>query len=254
MIYMFYGTDSASKQARIAELFAKSKAEKEILASDEIESPSFLMSFLLNSSLFSDQRFVILQNISQKSELANYVIDNFDNVKKIPNITLIFSESELDRRGVFYKTFGKTAEEFVITENVLNEKLNLPQTFMGETFSLTNNILRGQNAKALQIISKIEQANFGSDDEAFRLFGLISTQLLQFLMIKSADGKTSLTKIALDMNAKSDYALKQLQNAGAKLSRKDAQKLTKLAADLDKKLKTSEIKPWQAVKRLCAGI
>ena len=254
MIKLLFGTGVGEKQAEIAKLFAESlkktpSLEKEVAS--EFSSSDELMAFLSNSSLFSEKRFVVLQGISANKEIASFTAENFDRFKALENIDIIFSETELDKRSVFYKTFAsrKLATDFSISEFDIAKKLDLPTISIGETFSLTNHLLSGNREKYLDIINRTEKACFSNEDEGFKLFGLLTSQILQFLAVKTA-GDKSLSEVAKNLELKSDYPLKQMASVGKNLNEQDALALVKLSGDLDRKIKTGGMTVWQAVRRL----
>ena len=254
MIRLFFGTGSAEKQGAIRAAFeealrATPGIEKEVRG--EFGDPEELMAYLMNGNLFSERRFVILQNVSAKSEVATFVVENMDKIKGLSDIDIVFSENELDKRGVFYKAFtkGKLAQEFFANEMEITKKLDLPSVNQAETWALTNFLLRGEKDRYMSVIHRTEKICYGNEDEAFRLFGLLSTQLLQFMAMKLA-GDKSTYEIAKELDMKSDYPLKQMASAGGYLSARDAVLLVKKASRLDKNIKTGKMTAWQAVKRL----
>lgn len=254
MIQLWFGTGSAEKQVAINAAFQKAAdnapgLDKEV--ADSFIDGDALMAFLGNRNLFSEKRFVILQNLVANNDLAGFISENLERIGAMSGIDIIFSEGELDKRGKFYKAFAdrKLMREFKIAEGEMARKLALPTVDFRESFALVNYLLRGERARYLEIIERTKQAAFGGQDEAFRLFGLITTQLMQFLAIKLADGRP-LTAVAKSLGMKSDYPLKQMASAGRDLTKNDAMKLVKLASQLDKKVKLSQLTIWQAVMRL----
>jgi DNA polymerase III delta subunit len=136
MIKLFCGTDdfdsyiAAKKQAKF---FAKeNNTEVRIVNADSFVDVAEFVQLLEGQGFFEETNILLLKRVEQNKILAEYLINNFDQLDH-NNLTL-WSDSSLDKKIRFYKTFKtkKRVQEFVLPkQGFLNSWVNTQSKNLG---------------------------------------------------------------------------------------------------------------------------
>lgn len=104
-------------------------------------------------------------------------------------------------------------------------------------FSLFETALQGDRQRVGDLLSALQKT-----EDAYRLFGLLNSQLIQLVMLAYAQADAS--KVATDTGAKSSYPLQKMAPHARRLGTTRAAELIELFAAADLRLKSSDVNPW----------
>ncbi len=135
----------------------------------------------------------------------------------------------------------------VLVDTVSDEAIAtvLPESADDVIFSLLEVAVSGQGAKTQQLLDTLRPTS-----EPHMVFSLIASQWVQLLGIKYADTPSAAAS-GLGINP---FVADKLAQSARAVSTRDATVLTRLAADLDARLKRSEVTAWEAVDRFVLAI
>lgn len=99
----------SKKQKELKQDFIKNHGEAglESYNADQIQ-PGQLASLLTGATLFAENRYIVIKELSQNKLLSEQLLNIINNIPDEVQVVLI--EPQLDKRTVFYKTLKKKAE------------------------------------------------------------------------------------------------------------------------------------------------
>ena len=167
MIRVFYGEDRARARKMAGQQLGKDfeTIEGESLALNDLPS------VFLGTSLFGDQRAILLKDLSLNKEcweaLPRFASDCSHNV--------VILESKIDKRSVAYKALSKDKnvefKEFAAAKD--------PDQFLA--FDVITAALAGKGAEALRLCARLEL-----ESDAYMFMGLFLSQVLKKIPSTSA--------------------------------------------------------------------
>ena len=182
MIQIFHGDDRLKIQEEVQRIFCDNY---EVIEGDSL-SVGDLDSLFLGGSLFSDERKILIKDLSNNPDcfarLANYV----DTAHEV-----IVWESKLDKRTATYKDLA--TKKVVVHEFKTAEAPEKKLVF--DVFDLA---WRGQGRQAVALCEKIETTN-----DPYMFFGLMTSQAIR----KLESGQSKATK-ALKLMSQTDLDMK----------------------------------------------
>lgn len=104
-------------------------------------------------------------------------------------------------------------------------------------FALFDTVLRGDVGGIATAIQTLRL-----HEDAYRMFGLLNTQVLQLAVLVYADGDSS--RAAADSGAASAYPYQKLSAHAVRLTKSQAKQVVELFAGADSKIKSSDADPW----------
>lgn len=299
MIYCFVGENSFEISQAVRKLTADFEGTVERFEGGEL-SLGQLPDLLMGTSLFSDKRLVIIENLSDNKTIW----EQFDDwAKRVSDdVTLVLVEAKPDKRTKVYKALqniahvqefkawsdwdGHRAEAWA-TEEAKRQKVALTPSLVRKlvertgpdqwrlfhaleklavldtvtpdiidqvvepsrtenVFALYETALKGDHTRLAAMLETLRRS-----EEPYRVFGLLTSQLLQTLALASTDAPAD--TVARDLGTKSK-ALPRLAPVARKLGVKRSQRLVAKAADIDLALKSTSTDPWVLVERLLYDI
>lgn len=121
----------------------------------------------------------------------------------------------------------------------------LPESADDVIFSLLEMAVSGQGARTRQLLDTLRLTS-----DPHMVFSLVAGQWVQLLGVKYAN---TASHAAADLSIK-PFVVDKLSHSAREISSSDATRLTRLAADLDARLKRSEVTAWEAVDRFVLAI
>jgi DNA polymerase III delta subunit len=122
-----------------------------------------------------------------------------------------------------------------ITDEWIDDVLE-PKT-TESVFALFETALSGDTKRLSAMLDVLHR-----DEEPYRIFGLISSQVLQLAALVFGDGNVS--RVASDTAAKSSYPFQKLAPYANRLNKRQAGEMVRMLAEGDKRLKSSDADPW----------
>lgn len=149
----------------------------------------------------------------------------------------------LDRAGVNQERLAAALDKLELTDEITPEIIaKIIDTHPEENvFDLLETALRGDSQAVQKSLAELRRS-----EDAYRVFGLLSSQVLQLAaLVFGADKSTS--EIAADMKM-SPFVLNRLAPYAARLTTNKIQILVEHFTLADKQLKSSTIEPWTIVE------
>ncbi|AHB42265.1 DNA polymerase III subunit delta [Candidatus Saccharibacteria bacterium RAAC3_TM7_1] len=108
-------------------------------------------------------------------------------------------------------------------------------------FVLLETALSGKRETLATMIATLRQT-----EDAYRVFGLLSSQLQQLALLVYA--KKPAAEVARDIGAKSPYMLQKLEGTAKRLGKEHVATLLTVFANADMRLKSTDNDPWSVVE------
>lgn len=121
-----------------------------------------------------------------------------------------------------------------VTPNVIRQVID--RTPHDNVFALLDLAIKGKRADVRAMLTNLEKS-----DEAYRLFGLLATQVTQLAAVAVSNRPGPELAQALGVHP---YAVSKLQATAERLGRSGARRLVRVFAEADHQLKTSSGDPW----------
>lgn len=150
-----------------------------------------------------------------------------------PSITALVEQTGADQWQLHY-ALEKLAVLDVVTPAVIRDVIE--RTPHDNVFVLLDLALKGRRAEVHAMLSNLEKT-----EEAYRLFGLLATQVTQLAAVAVSDQSPRDLAAALGIHP---YAVSKIQAAAGRLGRAGARRLVRAFAAADHQLKTGSSDPW----------
>lgn len=141
---------------------------------------------------------------------------------------------------LLYQALQKLSLAESITPEIIDDLTDANPT--ENVFNLLEAALKGNSAKVKQMLSVLE-----TNEEPYRLFALLSTQVFQLAVLSVADDQPPAT-VASDIGAH-PFALSKLAPFAKKLGRDGARNILQAFAEADTAMKTTAAEPWLLIER-----
>ena len=144
----------------------------------------------------------------------------------------------VDQTGAEQWQLHYALEKLAVLEGVTPDVIRqvIDRTPHDNVFALLDLALKGQRAEVHAMLRNLEKS-----EEAYRLFGLLATQVTQLAAVAVSDRPASELAAALGVHP---YALSKMQTAAGRLGRAGARRLVQAFAEADHQLKTGSSDPW----------
>ncbi len=145
----------------------------------------------------------------------------------------------IDRGGVNQWTLAQAVDKLSLAGEVTNEWIDnvIEQSPTESVFALFETALSGDDKRISEIVADLRRT-----EDAYRVFGLINSQLIQLVILVYGDSDVS--KVASDTGAKSSYPLQKLAPHANRLSKEQVKELLDIFTNADMRLKSTDADPW----------
>ena len=183
MIRIFYGDDRVTISEKIKKEFGEGY---EVFEGEDLKTED-LPSIFFGASLFSDERKILIKDISLNQEVFEKIVNYLKTTHEV-----IIWETKLDKRTTTFKELKKMGVE--IFEYKLLEPTNKNAVFDIFDIALSN------GEKAVKMVEKIE-----NEQDPYMFLGLLSTQAIKKFEFRqgSKEKRVLLELSKLDMQMKS---------------------------------------------------
>lgn len=129
-------------------------------------------------------------------------------------------------------------EKLAVLDSVTPEIIRqvIDRTPHDNVFALLDLAIKGKRAEVRAMLANLE-----GSEEAYRLFGLLATQVTQLAAVAVSDRPAPELASALGIHP---YAVSRLQGTAERLGRGGARRLVRVFAEADHQLKTGSSDPW----------
>lgn len=145
----------------------------------------------------------------------------------------------IDRAGVDQAELAQAVDKLQLVETIDQNWIDavVQPSLSHNVFMLFKTVLDGNAARLGSMIASLRQT-----EDPYRLFGLVTSQLLQLALLVYSDGNVA--KVANDTNAKSSFPLQKMAPHARTMTRGQVAQAVRLMADADTRLKSSDADPW----------
>ncbi|KND46697.1 MAG: hypothetical protein AB201_02540 [Parcubacteria bacterium C7867-006] len=212
MLYVIYGTDTHKARAKLHDLLdlaKKKRPEAELFKiTTENWSEAQFDELLVAQGLFEQKYTTVLDNLFEKKDIKNYVMDRLDGMKESEQIFLML-ESSIDAASLKkLEKFGEKVQEF---EKKEDKKPNI------NIFSITDGLVQKDKKKLW--ISYIDLLGKGAVAE--EIHGIIFWQVKNMVLASRAGsaGETGLSPFVYKnaLTGARNYKTEELQKMSGEL-------------------------------------
>lgn len=149
----------------------------------------------------------------------------------------------VERIGTDQWQLSHALEKLLLIGDTSAERIRntVEATPQANVFALLDAAFQGRVAQVRELL----QGCIAQEDP-YKFFGLLGSQIFQLVAVASADGKTP-EQIAKDIGAH-PYPLKKLQQLARKLSKRELGGVVEVVAKLDDQMKSSAGEPWLLIE------
>ena len=153
------------------------------------------------------------------------------------SVTALVGQTGAEQWQLHY-ALEKLAVLDAVTPEVIRQVID--RTPHDNVFTLLDLALKGKRAEVREMLGNLEKS-----EEAYRLFGLLATQVTQLAAVAVSDRPPSELAAALGVHP---YALSKVQATASRLGRSGARRLVRAFAAADHQLKTGSSDPWLLIE------
>jgi DNA polymerase III delta subunit len=180
MLYFLYGTDTHKARAKLHDLLdtlAKKRPDSEVFKiTSENWSDVQFEELLLSQGLFDQKYIVVLDNVFEKKDAKEFVVDRIEGTQTAEHVFLLL-EGKVDATTLKkIEKFTAKSQEFTKTENK-KESFNI--------FSITDKLV--QKDKKRLWISYVDLLGKGAGAE--EIHGILFWQVKNMLLASKADSQ-----------------------------------------------------------------
>ncbi len=116
MLFVFYGTDTDTRQDAVRELVDNDlyKAYELITFNDLTAKPELLTQYFESTSLFGEKYLVILDGTMMASEVKEYILSNLETIVDSPAVCVISEETISAAERELFKKNAKLCAEYAL--------------------------------------------------------------------------------------------------------------------------------------------
>lgn len=134
-------------------------------------------------------------------------------------------------------------------ENTIREII--PQNIEANAFEVLRLAFKGDTQAVSKEIKKLKLSE--GDDGAYRFFGLIISNIFNLSAVKFANPQMNISEIAKKIGANS-WALNKNSSDAKDISKDKIKQIIESATEIDKKIKTTSVDPWEMIEILLMKI
>jgi DNA polymerase-3 subunit delta len=151
----------------------------------------------------------------------------------------------IERVGVDQARLAGALEKLHLVDSITPETIasSIETHPMNNVFTLLETAFSGENTELRTIIQALRQT-----EEPYRVFGLLSSQLLQLAALVYQKNTPS-AQVARDIGV-APFVLTKLSPYARRVSEHDMSEILELAADTDIKMKSISVDPWLLIEEL----
>lgn len=157
------------------------------------------------------------------------------------NVSLTTAQARrlLQRAGINQWELAQSIDKLRLVNEVTDEWIDnvIEQSPTESVFALFETALNGDTKRLGEIIADLRRT-----EDPYRVFGLVNSQLIQLVVLIYAGA--DINKVAADTGAKSSYPLQKLAPYASRVHTKEANRLVRIFADADTRLKSTDANPW----------
>ncbi|HRJ06705.1 MAG TPA: DNA polymerase III subunit delta [Candidatus Saccharibacteria bacterium] len=148
----------------------------------------------------------------------------------------------IDRVGLDQWALHDAISKLSLLDTVTTEQIDdiVPMLPSENVFALLETALDGDSTRTVEMLDTLRKT-----EDAYRVFGLLTSQVLQLALLTYADG--SIKKVAQDTSAR-PFMLERLVPHAARLGKSQARTIIKRFAESDTRLKSSDADPWTVIE------